>query len=471
MKTYPKLTTKILPPAPPLRKALGVGVVVMGLAIGTGELILWPHLVTKYGLHLLWMALLGISFQYFINQEVARHALATGEGFFLSSARVLKWTVWFWLASAILLYIWPGWASAIGTMLAELFGFGGHLAWSWIALGFVLVLTFSGRAAYTMLERSLKITVPSFFILLVVISVINLSGKDLADGLVGLLSFGKMSSGVDTNVLLSAVVFAGAGGMLNLAVSLWYRDKQFGMAKYGGRIENPVTGKTEAVAAAGHTFAMNKTNLKRWEDWMRFVRVDQGVIFWLLGLITLFLLSLNAYVVLKPQGIIPEGLDVAIAQANIFGEKWGAFGYNLFLVMATLMLFSVMWTVIDALTRMVSTILYENAHIGPYQQKLQWLKKVSLSKFYYTTIVLVVISGAALLPLEQPLTLLVISAVLGGLTMAVYTPLLIYLNNARLPKALRPSWPTNVVMVGISAFFIYFAIRVIIEQFHVLTGL
>ena len=57
----------------------------MGLAIGTGELIMWPHLITKHGFSLLWLALLGIIFQFFINQEVARHSLATGEGFFQSS--------------------------------------------------------------------------------------------------------------------------------------------------------------------------------------------------------------------------------------------------------------------------------------------------------------------------------------------------------------------------------------------------
>src|SRR3990167_10318163 len=124
MDTYSELEIQTLHKAPHWSKALGVGVVVMGLAIGTGELILWPHLVTKHGLSLLWLALLGISAQYFINQEVGRHVLATGEGFFTTSARVIKWSAAFWLISAVLLYVWPGWASAIGTTLKELFGFG-----------------------------------------------------------------------------------------------------------------------------------------------------------------------------------------------------------------------------------------------------------------------------------------------------------------------------------------------------------
>jgi len=461
MSVYPPLEKRDLPSPPHWSKAIGVGIVMMGLAIGTGELILWPHLVTKHGLGLLWLALLGISAQYFINQEVGRHSLATGEGFFTTSARVIKWSAAFWLISAVLLYIWPGWASAIGTTLKELFGFGSHLMWSWFTLVLVLVLTFSGKVAYNMLEKSLKITVPTFFILIVIISFLNLSLSDLFQAIAGVFSFGNIPKDVDINVLLGAVVFAGAGGMLNLTVSLWYRDKQNGMGKYIGRITNPITGKSEAVAATGFTFEPNKENLNRWKGWMKFLIIDQAVIFWFLGFVTLFLLSTNAYVVLTPKGLVPEGLQIAVVQAHIFGEKWGIIGYNLFLIMAALMLFSVMWTVIDALTRIVSDILYTNSHAGPFSQKLSLLKNVSISRLYYITITLIVLIGALLIPLQQPLTLLVISAVLSGLSMAIYTPFLIYINNTRLPKAIRPGWFTNIAMSLISIFFLYFAIRII----------
>lgn len=462
MTPYPQLETRELPPPPPWHQALGVGVVVMGLAIGTGELIMWPHLVTKFGLGLLWLALIGIVCQYFINQEVARHTLATGEGFFTSSARVIKWSAFFWLFAAILLYIWPGWASAIGTTLKELFGFGTYLNWARVALLLVLVLTFSGRAAYGMLEKSLKTTVPAFFVLLVIISFFNLDLADLKEAWYGLINFGGIPAGIDLNVLLGAIVFAGAGGMLNLCVSLWYRDKQLGMNKYVGHITNPITGKTEAIAPTGYTFVINPENLKKWQGWMRYVRIDQGIIFTLLGFITLALLSLNAYTVLKPMGLVPEGLQVAVVQANIFGEQWGPLGFKLFLFMAFLMLFSVMWTVIDALTRIIGDILHTNSKVGPFQHALSFLNKVSLSYLYYTIITIVVAIGFFLVPLQQPLTWLVISAVLGGMTMAIYTPMLIYLNNFCLPKELRPSWFTNFCMVLISLFFLFFSYKIVV---------
>lgn len=464
MDTYPPLEKRELPEPPHWSKALGVGVVVMGMAIGTGELILWPHLVTKHGLGILWLALLGIACQYFINKEVARHEVATGEGFFTTSARVFRWSAYFWFVAAIVLYIWPGWASAIGTTLTELFGFGTHLVWSWAALGLMLLLTFSGKVAYTMLERSLKITVPTFFILLLVISFSNLSWAELGTALKGLVSFGGIPAGVDINVLLGAIVFAGAGGMLNLAVSLWYRDKQVGMGKYIGRIVNPITGRSEAVAATGYSFDVeNPENMRRWRGWMKYVVIDQGIIFFTLGFITLFLLSVNAYSVLAPKGIVPEGLQVAVVQANIFGEAWGPIGFKAFLAMAFLMLFSVMWTVIDALTRIVTDIIYTNAHAGTRRGAFRIFERFSIGTLYYGAIVVFAVAGAFLILFKQPLTLIVISGVLSGLSMAIYTPFLIYLNNAHLPKPLRPSFITNIIMACISVFFMYFAYRVIAD--------
>lgn len=455
---YLPLEHRELPLAPKSVSALGVGVVVMGLAIGTGELILWPHLITKHGLSLFWMALVGITFQYFINQEVARHALATGESFFTSSSRLFKWLAPFWFVSAILLYIWPGWSSALGTILAELFGFGSYVSWAILCLVLVLIMTLSGKVAYTILERSLKFTVPTFFALLVFSSFNILSFENIKEAFYGLLNFGYIPKDIDIPTLMGAVVFAGAGGLLNTCVSLWYRDKQFGMGKYAGRITNPISGKVESVSVSGFNFTLDTKNLSEWKKWMNFVRVDQGLIFWFLGLMTLVLLSLNAFVVLTPKGVVPEGINVAIVQAHIFAEGWGSLGYNSFLIMAFLMLFSVMWTIVDAFTRIITDILYVNSNSGPFKSYLRWLKDVPESYLYYALVVLILSFNAVLMTFDQPLALLTISAVLGGVAMAVYVPILVFLNNFRLPRELRPGIITNVAMILASIFYISFSV-------------
>ena len=462
---FPPYEKRDLPQPPLLKKALGVGIIIMGLAIGTGELILWPHLITKFGLGLLWLALIGITFQYFINQEVARNTLATGESIFASTGRLFLWLPFFWLLSTVILYIWPAWAGTLGTVLAEIFGFGNYLIWAWIALFCVLIITFSGKRAYRVLEITLKIIVPTFFILLLFFSFLNLKIYHFKEIFLGLINFGWLPVGIDMKVLLGAIVFAGAGGLLNLCTSLWYRDKGLGMAKYAGHITNPITGKTEAVDYRGYSFELTAESLKKWKKWMRYVFIDQGIIFWFLGLVTLILLSANAYAVLSPRGLVPEGLQLATLQAMIFEENWGIIGSKLFLFMAFLMLFSTMWTIIDVAARIISDIIYTRWQIKPPQKYFQKIKNISIHHLYYGLIVAFVVISAILLPFEEPFVFIIITSVLGGFVMAVYVPILIYLNNFKLPKPLRPGLITNIFMISAALFYIYFSFIILFSYF------
>lgn len=465
MNTIPPLGERELPPSLHWKKMLGVGIVVVGMAMGTGELIMWPHLVTRYGLVILWLGLVGITIQYFINQEVSRHTLATGESFFTSSARVLSYSPLFWLVSAVLLYVWPAWATALGTILSKLFGIGNYMIWSWFSLALVLAITFLGKTAYRVLETTLKVTVPIFFVLLVVISFSNLNAGLMTDALWGVVNFGYVPNNVDWSVLLGAVVFAGAGGMLNLCVSLWYRDKQLGMAHYVGKIANPISGKLEAVSVTGNIFLDSPEHRLRWREWMRYVKIDQGLIFWFLGFITLFLLSVNAYAVLSPLGIVPNGLDLVSAQALIFSASWGKVGEVVYLLMAYLMLFSVMWTVLDALTRIVSDIIHTNSRVGVLKPVFDGLKNISIHHLYYGLMLIFVVLSACFVPFQQPFILLVITSVLGGLTTAIYIPIILYLNNFKLPKYVRPGLVTNLFLATGGLFYWYFVWNIISSFF------
>ena len=460
---FKELQTKELPELVNLRKFIGVGLVVTGLAMGTGELILWPHLAVKYGLGILWGALLGITLQFFINREVGRLEAATGESFFTSSSRFFPFLAIFWFICAFILYIWPGWATTLGTILQELFGFGNYLMWSWISLAIVLILTFLGKTAYSILEKVLKIIVPVFFVLILIITILSFNLDNFVLALKGLINFGWFPQNINLEVFLGATVFAGAGGLLNLAVSLWYKDKGIGMGSYAGKITNPITGKTEAIPATGYKFETTQNNLKKWKKWIKLITLDQGLIFWLLGLITLTLVSLNAYTILTPLGLVPEGLDIAITQANIFGVYWGEFGYRLFLVMAFFMLFSVMWTVLDAFTRIISDILYVNSQDGPYQKPLKFIKKFSIHQLYYGLITIFVIINAILIPLREPLIFLTLSSVLGGLVMAIYLPLILYLEYKILDKKLRAGFITQLILFLGFIFYLGFSVYLIIN--------
>ncbi len=71
-------------------KLAGPGAIMIGLALGSGEMILWPWITAKFGTEMMWAAALGVFLQLFINIEVGRWAVATGESAFTGFARLSK---------------------------------------------------------------------------------------------------------------------------------------------------------------------------------------------------------------------------------------------------------------------------------------------------------------------------------------------------------------------------------------------
>ena len=72
-----------LPKPPSLKNIIGPSFILLGLGLGSGEVILWPNLTSNYGMGIIWAAVVGILLQYFINMEVERYTLATGETVFV----------------------------------------------------------------------------------------------------------------------------------------------------------------------------------------------------------------------------------------------------------------------------------------------------------------------------------------------------------------------------------------------------
>ncbi len=66
----------------------GPGAVMIGLAIGSGEMVLWPWITAKFGTEMMWPAALGVFLQLWINIEVGRWTVATGESAFTGFARI-----------------------------------------------------------------------------------------------------------------------------------------------------------------------------------------------------------------------------------------------------------------------------------------------------------------------------------------------------------------------------------------------
>src|SRR6476620_8088165 len=104
-----------LPAPPSLRRLLGPSVILVGVGVASGEYILFPYIASQAGLVFLWAAVVGVAVQFFINMEIERYTLATGETAIGSFQRL--WRPWGGIraAGAILATMWPGWATSAAT--------------------------------------------------------------------------------------------------------------------------------------------------------------------------------------------------------------------------------------------------------------------------------------------------------------------------------------------------------------------
>lgn len=428
---------KNLPPAPRLRKILGPSFIILGLGLGSGEVILWPYLASNYGLGMVWGMLVGITMQFFINMEVERYALIRGESIFVGFARRWKWMPLWLILSTFLGFGWPGIGLAGATLLAGALGIEDIHTVAIVLFLCIGVLLTLGRVLYRTVERLqmilIGIGVPAILLLTFALS----TPRDVATLAQGLIGHGDgfwfLPAGVSLASFLGALAYAGAGGNLNLAQSCYVRDKGYGMGKYADRITSVITGDghRKTFSLKGSTFAITEENLVRWRKWWRVVNLEHFLVFWLLGLITMLALSLLAYVTAFGLPGNAQGIHFVLAEAMMIGQRTLPAIGMVFLLLAGLMLIATQLTVLDATSRIIT----ENVLLSVKRHTTR------VSLVYYVVLWLQVLFGILVFSFgfDQPLTLIILGAVINAFAMFVYTGLLLIFHHRTLPKVLRPS--------------------------------
>ena len=169
-------------PEPPssFRRVIGPGIVAAGVGMASGEFILYPYIASQVGLVFVWAAFVGLATQYFLNMEIERYTLATGETALTGFSRF--WRHW-GLVFAILAYfanLWPGWATSSATLVTYLVG-GSVVP---IAIGMLLtiglILTMA-PVVYQALEKIEWFKVAAVLLLIVVASVFAIEASAWAD--------------------------------------------------------------------------------------------------------------------------------------------------------------------------------------------------------------------------------------------------------------------------------------------------
>ena len=81
------------------RKMVGPSIILAGLSLGSGEFILWPFIVHKPGFVFFWACMLGVVTQFFLNMEIERWTLVTGESAITGFCRLSRHWSWMFLTA------------------------------------------------------------------------------------------------------------------------------------------------------------------------------------------------------------------------------------------------------------------------------------------------------------------------------------------------------------------------------------
>jgi hypothetical protein len=475
----PPLRERDLPPPVPLRQMIGPSIILAGLALGSGEFVLWPYITFKTQFVFFWACLLAVVMQYFLNLEIMRWTLATGETAMTGIIRLSRHLAWLFLILNIVPWMLPAWATGaaqLGGWLIEaptLGADGKALAGpydAWIALASILlcgIILTAGPVVYETVEKVQLFLVGTILLIVVSIGIWLISGRPDAIAAqataVTTLGYPQFKPDLDNDltpiVLLGALAFAGAGGTMNLCQSNYIRDKGYAMGSHVGRITSPITGQEEAISEVGYHFPHTAENMRRWAAWWRGACTEHFFSFLCTCLVCLILLTLISYIAFyDPAGqrlIDPDkyrDLGFVWAEANRMVELIGPAAKYLFLIAGIAILFTTEFGVLDATSRISTDIV-----------KVAWLRENSYwteGRLYFAFLWTEIGLACAILLLNKfggidvgALSLFKLTAAMNGGVMFLYSIALIFMNRFRLPPAIRiPCWRLAILLATVLFF-------------------
>ena len=449
-------------PAPPafnLRNAfrvIGPGAILLVGGIGGGEWLVGPAVGVQFGARLFWIATVAIVLQSLFNMEGIRYTLYTGEPILSGIMRLRPssklWGGAYVAATAAQL----GLPSVAGGCAAVLFASfagrtpqtgdeGGVTVLSYgVIVGTALILL-GGKTIEKMLERLSWAMIVLIFTFLLAINVAFVPFDVWRATFAGFFSFGHLPEGVNLPLLGALAATAGSGGVANLAVSNWARDKGFGMGATTGAIAGAAGRKQVQLSPTGKVFRVNDESLSRWRIWWRYVVADQG---WLWGGGAFLGMFLNVNLAM---GIMPAGADLTEIGAGAFQAEYLSAVWSGFWLLALLngfwVLFSTQIGNTDVLVRSITDILW----IG--SPAVRENRKGDVSKLYYLLLAIFTVWALIVSNWGQAMALMTLMGNIAGLVLAVSSLQILRVNTRLLPTALQPPLWRKVALVGCSLFY------------------
>lgn len=443
-----------------LWKMIGPSFIILAFGLGSGELILWPYLVANHGLGIVWAALVGLTCQYFINMEIERYALVRGESVFVGLSKHLRFVPYWFIASTFVGFGLPGIIAASAQTIALSVGLT-EFKWLAIALLILLGLILSaGTTVYGLMERLTKIVILTAVPLLLILVILIVRDEQLLDFGRGLLGYGPnyrfLPAGISLATFLAAFAYSGAGGNLNLAQSIYIKEKGYGMGAYSHKISGLFKGGVldDKIKLTGEQFEHSSMNLKRFTGWWRRMNLEHGLVFGVLGFIAMGLLMILSYGSTYGQAGNEQGISFVFNQSEHVALVLGPIFGVILLIIIGLLLLQTQLGILDSTSR----IMGENAALKILGKRPG--TPIDLRKIYYWFVWAQVAFGIVLFlfDFKEPRQLIVLGAVINAWAMIAHIALVFYLNHRELEKEFRPKIWRKIVLGLIFIIFFGFGL-------------
>ena len=463
-----------LPEPPPvnsrnIRRMVGPGAILLAASIGGGEWLVGPTAAVQYGPSILGIVTIAIVLQVIFNLEGIRYTLYTGEPIYGGFLRLWPgprfWTPVYILLS-FLQNAWPALAaSAAVTLIA---GFAGRLpsdadasTMHWVGT-LLMLLTVVLLSLGGTIERMLELVSVTMLVLvlsfLLVVNVFFVPWETWVKTLIGFFQLSGFRGNMDWPLMGALAATAATGGLGNLTITNWMRDKDYGMGARTGAIPSAIGGRKVEVSHFGKIFRVTPASLERWKTWWRYVHIDQ---IWLYG-IGAFLgmfLNVNLAAAVIPQGTNLEGMAVGVYQARYLADTiWPGF-WILTLVNGFWILFSTQLGSTDILVRTVTDLLW----MGNRRAR-DW-RGGKIQAIYYTILMVYTVLAIFAIRVGNPLEQFKILANVAGLILVIGGIQIFLVNRKFLPRQLQAPWWRQAGLLGCSLFYALFFGRVVFSLF------
>jgi len=453
-----------------LFRTIGPGAILLAASIGGGEWLVGPAMAVEHGVGVFWIATIAIVLQVIFNLEAIRYTLYTGEPILTGIMRLRPgskvWGPFYVLLTAAQLGV-PALAAGCATvMFAAWFGrvpaeadSGALLYWTYGVIGLgVLTLLFGGTIE-RMLEWVSWLMISYIFVFLLVINVWFVPASTWVETASGFVQFGHIPSGIDVVLLATLAATAGSGGIGNLTITNWVRDKGLGMGRTVGAIGSAVGSEHVQLSHVGNVFSPTPENLRRWREWCRYVVADQ-VWLWGGGCFVGMFLNVNL-----ARSVIPPGTDLSKVGAGAFQAQY--LSEHLWTGLWVLALLNGFWILFsthlgntDVLVRMITDTLWVAS------RRVRRWQAGNVSRVYYLLLAIFTAWGCLAVRWGDAMSLFKVLGIVANIVLAIASLQVLLVNTRLLPKELQPPLWRRLALIASALFYTAMCLIVGAELFR-----